>query len=219
MKKKIHPKYGECVVRCACGNVIETRGTKEDIHVDICSSCHPFFTGRQKLVDSAGRIDKFKKKYNLEGKLVGCCVDRMDYTKGIPERLEAIEILFDKHPGWRGKFTFMQVCSPSRGEITEYRAVKRQVQLLTKRINEKYATDDWKPVVVFHRNVPFDDILAMYRMSDVAIVSPLIDGMNLVAKEFIAAQVEEKGVLVLSQFAGAVRSISHALKFNPFDVG
>jgi trehalose 6-phosphate synthase len=167
------------------------------------------------------RVKKFMKqlrdKYRLEGRIVGCGVERMDYTKGIPERLEALEILFDKHPDLQGKFTFLQVCSPSRGEISEYKAIKTRVVELTNRINSRFGSEDWTPVVVFHRKVPFEHILAMYRMADLAVVSPLVDGMNLVAKEFIAAQVDEKGVLVLSEFAGAAGSIKNAIPCNPFE--
>ena len=162
-------------------------------------------------------IDRLRKRHHLRGKLIGCGVERLDYTKGIPERLEALEILWDKYPELRGKFTFLQLCSPSRGEISEYKAIKKNVVDITNRINEKYGTDTWRPLVVFHKKVPFEHILAMYRMADMAIVSPLVDGMNLVAKEFIAGQVDEKGVLVLSEFAGAAGSLSHVVKCNPFE--
>ena len=162
-------------------------------------------------------IKQLENKYHLAGKIVGCGVERLDYTKGIPERLEALEILFDKHPDLRGKFTFIQVCSPSRGEITEYKAIKAKVIELTDRINGRFGGETWTPVVTFHRKVPFEQILAMYRMADVAVVSPLVDGMNLVAKEFIAAQIDERGVLVLSEFAGAAGSIDNAIACNPFE--
>jgi len=162
-------------------------------------------------------MDRLRKKYNLKGKLVGAGVERLDYTKGIPERLEALEILFDTYPELRGQFTMLQLCSPSRTEIDEYKTVKRRVVEITERIKEKYATPDWTPLVVFHRKVPFEHILAMYRMAHVGIVSPLVDGMNLVAKEFIAAQVDKRGVLVLSEFAGAAGSLENVIPCNPFE--
>ncbi|MEW5945628.1 MAG: trehalose-6-phosphate synthase [bacterium] len=167
--------------------------------------------------DVAAKIAGLRDRYNLHGRLVACGVDRMDYTKGVPERLEALEILFDRYPRFRGRFTLLQVCSPSRTELSEYRSVKKRVRELTDRMVGRFATEDWTPVVVFHRKVPFETILALYRMADVGIVSPIADGMNLVAKEFIAAQVDERGVLALSQFAGAAGSIENALKFNPFE--
>jgi len=162
-------------------------------------------------------MERIKKKYNLDGKYISCGVDRMDYTKGIPQRLEAIEILLERYPEYRGKFTHLQVCSPSRVEISEYREIKRRVVELTNRINARYSTKDWKPLIVFHRNFPFESLVPLYRMSDMAIISPLADGMNLVAKEFIAAQVDEKGVLLLSEFAGAARLIRDVIMFNPFE--
>lgn len=163
------------------------------------------------------RMVQLRKRYNLDGRLVGCGVERLDYTKGIPERLEALEMLFERHPEFREKFTFLQLCSPSRGEISEYRSIKASVVAITERINSKFGTINWTPVVVFHKKVPFEQIIAMYRMADVAVVSPLVDGMNLVAKEFIAAQVDEKGVLVLSEFAGAAGSLTNVIKCNPFE--
>ncbi|MEW6202285.1 MAG: trehalose-6-phosphate synthase, partial [bacterium] len=163
------------------------------------------------------RIRQMEKDYNLHGKTIGCGVERLDYTKGIPERLESLEILFEMYPKYCGNFTFLQVCSPSRGEIAEYKAVKERVVELTERINKKFGTRGWKPLIVFHQKVLFETILAMYRMADLAIVSPLVDGMNLVAKEFIAAQVDERGVLVLSQFAGAARALKNVIICNPYE--
>lgn len=163
-------------------------------------------------------IQRYRSKYNLDGKTVSSGVDRMDYTKGIPNRLEAIEMVLDNHPEYRGAYTHLQVCSPSRTGIDEYRAVKKEVVDITKRVNNKYATEDWTPLVVFHKMVPFEDIVSLYRMADFGIVSPLADGMNLVAKEFIAAQIDTRGILLISEFAGVAGELKNVLKFNPFEI-
>jgi len=173
---------------------------------------------RASLIQAEKTILHLENKYSLKGKSISCGVDRMDYTKGIPNRLEAIEMLFDRYPEHREKYTHIQICSPSRTGIKEYRSVKKKVVEITERVNKKHGTLDWMPLVVLHKNHPLDDLAAIYRMSDFAIVSPLSDGMNLVAKEFLAAQVQEKGILLISEFAGAASEIQNALKLNPFEV-
>ena len=148
-------------------------------------------------------------------------VDRLDYTKGIVERLRAIELLLEERSELRGRITFVQIAVPSRGEVREYRQLRRQVDEAVGRINGRF-TDPGAdvPVYYLHRNVPRDRLLAYYRLADVCLVTPLRDGMNLVAKEFVVTQgaAGRSGVLVLSEFAGAAEQLRGALLCNPFDL-
>ncbi|MFO0712940.1 MAG: trehalose-6-phosphate synthase [Sandaracinus sp.] len=149
--------------------------------------------------------------------LVGVGVDRMDYTKGIEERLEAIDMLLERNPSLRGRFTFVQLAAPSRTQIERYRELDERVRRLTRRICERWGTDAYQPVIlrVAHHEPP--TVFRYYRGADVCYVSSLHDGMNLVAKEFVAARDDEQGVLVLSQFTGAARDLTEALIVNPYD--
>jgi trehalose 6-phosphate synthase/phosphatase len=148
--------------------------------------------------------------------LVG--IDRLDYSKGIPRRLLAFERLLQLHPEWRGRVHLVQVAVPSRGGVGSYRRFRREVEELVGRINGDHATPTWTPVRYLYRSVPMQTLLALYRAADVMLVTPLRDGMNLVAKEFIASSVDEDGVLVLSEFAGAADELTDAFVVNPYDV-
>jgi trehalose 6-phosphate synthase len=141
----------------------------------------------------------------------------MDYTKGIEERLLAVERMLEKYPVLRGRFTFVQLAAPSRTKIDRYRALGETVQALTDRINAKFGTDSYRPVVLLPTHHEPLDVFRFYRAADVVYVSSLHDGMNLVAKEFVAARDDERGVLVLSHFTGAARELTEALIVNPYD--
>jgi trehalose 6-phosphate synthase len=143
-------------------------------------------------------------------------VDRMDYTKGIPERLRAVDRFLERYPVWRDRFVFLQMGAPSRTEIDEYRALNEEVDTLAQQINARHATGEWKPIVLARRHHGVEDIFAGYRAADVCIVSSLHDGMNLVAKEFVAARADRRGVLILSPFTGAAREMPEALLVNPY---
>jgi trehalose 6-phosphate synthase len=144
-------------------------------------------------------------------------VDRLDYSKGIPERLDAYERLLDRSPEWRKKVTFFQVSVPSRAEIPDYAELREQVEGMVGRINGRFGETDWVPVRYLYRSYDHEVLAQLYRLADVALVTPLRDGMNLVAKEFVAAQDPAKpGVLVLSQYAGAADTLTSALITNPF---
>lgn len=145
-------------------------------------------------------------------------VDRLDYTKGLPERLRAFERLLELHPEHREKVALVQVVVPSRSKVVEYRQLKRTVDEEVGRINGRFATAAWVPIRHLHRSVDPDQLAALYRHADVALVTPLRDGMNLVAKEFVASQVDRPGVLVLSRLAGTAETMSEALLVNPYDV-
>ncbi len=145
-------------------------------------------------------------------------VDRLDYTKGIPNRIGAFERLLELHPEHRENVTFLQLAVPSRSQVAEYRELKREIDELVGRVNGRFASASWSPIRYLYRSVPRDRLAAMYRDADVALVTPLRDGMNLVAKEYVACQVGEPGVLILSRLAGAAETMREALFVNPYDV-
>jgi trehalose 6-phosphate synthase len=145
-------------------------------------------------------------------------VDRLDYTKGIVERLEALERLFETRPEWRGNLVYVQKADESRSLIPEYQNLQQNVAKAVERIDERFGTDDWVPVVYTTDWFTQEELCDLYRHSDAMLVSALRDGMNLVAKEYIAAQLDEDGVLVLSDQVGAHDELGeHAVSFNPYD--
>ena len=148
--------------------------------------------------------------------LVG--VDRLDYSKGIPRRLLAFERLLLEHPEWQGHVRLVQVAVPSRGRVGAYKRFRSEVEALVGRINGEFATPAWTPIQYIYRSLPAHLLLALYRTADVMLVTPVRDGMNLVAKEFAATRSDENGVLVLSEFAGAADELREALIVNPYDV-
>ncbi|MFL5398785.1 MAG: trehalose-6-phosphate synthase [Myxococcales bacterium] len=150
--------------------------------------------------------------------LLGVGVDRLDYTKGIEERLLAVERLLERFPAFRGRFRFVQLAAPSRTAIERYRQLNQNVEELAARINAKFAKGAYRPVILQRQHHEPPRVFRYLRAADVVYVSSLHDGMNLVAKEFIAARDDERGVLVLSQFTGAARELTEALIVNPYDV-
>jgi trehalose 6-phosphate synthase/phosphatase len=148
--------------------------------------------------------------------LVG--IDRLDYTKGIPRRLLAYEALLSSHPELRGKVRLVQVSVPSRENVEAYREFRQDVDALVGRIHGAFATPTWSPIHYLYRGLSREEVVALYRAADVVLVTPLRDGMNLVAKEFVASRPDGDGVLVLSEFAGAAAELSEALRVNPYDV-
>jgi trehalose 6-phosphate synthase len=150
--------------------------------------------------------------------LIGLGVDRLDYTKGIVERLLAVERLLELHPQWIGRFTFVQIAAPSRSSLEEYQRFEAQVRATAARINIRFGEAGYEPVRLLIEHHGTESITEHYRAADVCVVSSLHDGMNLVAKEYIAARDDERGVLVLSQFAGAARELHEALIVNPYHV-
>ena len=150
--------------------------------------------------------------------LLGVGVDRLDYTKGIEERLLAVERLLERFPHLRGRFTFVQLASPSRTLIDRYRLLDQSVEALTIRINGRFGSGGYRPIVLLRANHAPEAVFRFLRAADVCYVSSLHDGMNLVAKEFVAARDDERGVLVLSRFTGAARELTEALVVNPYDL-
>lgn len=158
-------------------------------------------------------------RHELGNKFLVLGVDRMDYTKGIPERLKAFRILLRRFPELRHRVTLLQVVVPSREEIPNYKDLRREVELLVSQINGEFTESGWVPIHYMHRNLTRKQLVTYYRAADIALVTSLKDGMNLVAKEFCAAQVDENGVVVISEFAGAAAELQHgALVVNPNDL-
>jgi trehalose 6-phosphate synthase/phosphatase len=157
-------------------------------------------------------------EYKGNGQKLIVGIDRLDYSKGILRRLISLKRLFKMHPEWRERVRVIQVAVPTRDSVDAYKQFGRQVSSLVGQINGELATPTWTPIQYLRRSVPIDVLLALYRAADVMLVTPLRDGMNLVAKEFPAARVDEDGVLVLSEFAGAADELTDALLVNPYDV-
>jgi trehalose 6-phosphate synthase len=158
------------------------------------------------------------RNLDVEATLMGIGVDRVDYTKGILERFLAIERFLESYPGYQGKFTFVQIGAPSRTHIKRYHDLLAQVEAEAERINWRFQSGKWRPIVFLKRQHSHQQIEPYYRAADLCLVTSLHDGMNLVAKEFLAAQRRERGVLILSQFTGAARELHDALVVNPYDI-
>lgn len=153
---------------------------------------------------------------NYPAQYIGVSVDRLDYTKGILENLEALYLFFQKYPEYIQKFSFIQIASPTRTAVPAYQQMRDQVEQTVGRINGLLARDNWVPIYYFYRRFSLEDVLTYLMIADVAMITPLRDGMNLVAKEYCAAKVDLSGVLMLSEFTGAAYELKEALMINPF---
>ena len=168
--------------------------------------------------ESAALARTLRDRYAHGDRQLGVSVDRVDYTKGIPERLRALDLMWEQHPELRERVTFVIVATPSRSGIDAYANLEREVAETVQRINDRYQTPEWTPLVLIPENAPPDRLAAIYRAADLCLVSSLQDGMNLVAKEFVACQTDERGVLLLSRFTGAAQEVDGAILVNPFNV-
>ena len=165
---------------------------------------------------------ELKKQINVHklenrGKLI-LSIDRLDYTKGIINRLLAFERFLDNNIEYHDKVRLVMLAVPSRSEVSQYKILKRQTDEVVGRINGKFATVNWTPVWYYYRSMDFENLIDLYVSSDIAMITPLRDGMNLVAKEYLATRVNNDGVLILSELAGASKEIPQALVVNPFDI-
>ncbi|MGH7664545.1 MAG: alpha,alpha-trehalose-phosphate synthase (UDP-forming), partial [Gemmatimonadaceae bacterium] len=176
------------------------------------------FEGLAASEESEARVATLRQRYASGGRQLGVCVDRMDYTKGIPERLKALDLLWTEHPEQRERVSFIFVATPSRSDIPAYQALEEEVVALALGINDRFSTASWTPIVLINENIDASLLAGVYRAADICLVSSLQDGMNLVAKEFIACQLDERGVLVLSRFTGAAEEIQGAVLINPFNL-
>ena len=168
--------------------------------------------------DSYTERSALLKALGVEATFMGVGVDRVDYTKGILERFLAIERFLEKYPAYQGQFTFVQIGAPSRSHLKRYHDLMAEVEAEANRINRRFQTEKWKPIVFLNRQHNHQEIQRYYRAADLCLVTSLHDGMNLVAKEFVAARHDERGVLILSCFTGAAHELRDALQINPYDI-
>ncbi|KAK8206670.1 Trehalose-6-P synthase/phosphatase complex synthase subunit [Zalaria obscura] len=161
------------------------------------------------------RINTLQRKFQGVKLIVG--VDRLDYIKGVPQKLHALEVFLTEHPEWIGKVVLVQVAVPSRQDVEEYQNLRAVVNELVGRINGKFGTIEFMPIHFMHKSVSFDELVALYAVSDVCLVSSTRDGMNLVSYEYIATQEERKGVMILSEFTGAAQSLNGSIIVNPWN--
>lgn len=163
------------------------------------------------------QVRRFRERYAPHGARIGIGVDRLDYSKGLPEKFKALETLWERYPEFREQFTFVQVAVPSRSDIQAYDELAQKVDGQVWKINDRFATDRWRPIHLLKQSLSAERLAVLYRAADLCIVSSLQDGMNLVAKEYVASQVDEEGVLLLSRFAGAAEEMEEATLINPYD--
>jgi trehalose 6-phosphate synthase len=218
-----------------CNNFIETVGRELESLIDYeqfsvsrnehVSLVKPFpasiafsngYTGRLSSQEDKLETKELLKTMGVITKYIGVGVDRLDYTKGILERLKAVEIFLRKHPTFKNNFTFIQIAVPSKSKIKKYIEFAQAVEKETERINSLFKTRDWKPIVLIEKHHSHQELEKFYKLADFCLVTSLHDGMNLVAKEYVAARNDEKGVLILSQFTGASRELKNALIVNPY---
>lgn len=160
-------------------------------------------------------VQEFGKQ--VENQKLLLTIDRLDYSKGIPQRIQAFNQLLEQHKELHGKVSMIMIVVPSRDRVQSYKELKEEIDLLVGRINSEYSTLNWVPVHYFYRSFPFEELSAFYNMSDIALVTPLRDGMNLVCKEFVASKTDQTGVLILSEMAGASKELQDAILVNPND--
>ena len=175
--------------------------------------------GAQANGHEAIRLERFAllRQLGVEADYLGIGVDRLDYTKGIPERFRGIERFLEKYASYSGRFTFVQVGAPSRTHIDRYQDLNVEVEREAERINRRFQSKHWKPIVLLKRHHNHAEIEPFYRLSDLCLVTSLHDGMNLVAKEYVATRGDNGGCLILSCFTGASRELQDALIVNPYD--
>jgi trehalose 6-phosphate synthase len=164
-------------------------------------------------------MEDLRREFDLEGKYVGIGMDRLDYTKGIPERLRALDRFFEENPRYRGRVVYIMAGMPSRTDIGAYGELTQRVDALTNGINARYGTASWKPVIPMMRQLTPVELNALRRLAHFCLVSSLHDGMNLVSKEYVAARIDGDGVLILSKFTGAAEELKDAWLIDPHDIG
>ena len=221
-------------LRYHCSNFLETIDRNIEALVDnekgdVRRSGHttavrafPISIDYEKHCEDAGSLDVEFEKASWELRLgprtrwMGVGIDRVDYTKGIPERIAAIDLLLEQHPEYLGELTFVQVGVPSRTAIQSYEDLNQQLARQIEAVNRKHGDSGWQPICFIHEHVEQPALMALHQMADFCVVSSLHDGMNLVAKEYAASRIDEDGCLILSSFTGAARELSDALLVNPF---
>lgn len=168
--------------------------------------------------DLLREIEKIKREFELEGRIVAIGVDRIDYTKGLIERMLAVDRFIEKNPQYKNKFVFIQLAAPSRTHIKHYHDLMNDIDELVEEKNWKYSEGNWRPIIYLKRHFSPEEIRPYYALADICIVSSLHDGMNLVAKEYVASKANLDGVLVLSRFTGAARELTDSVLINPYSI-
>lgn len=163
-------------------------------------------------------IEDLKDHYGIQAEYVAVGVDRLDYTKGLVERVQSVERFLEKNPQYIGKFTLAQMGSPSRTHIPAYQLLAKNLEDAVNRINDRFGSENYEPVKLIAHHHEWDDIQYFYQLGDICMVTSLHDGMNLVAKEYVWCQDEKRGALILSKFAGASRELGEALIVNPYSI-
>ncbi|KAL9053858.1 MAG: hypothetical protein Q9162_004505 [Coniocarpon cinnabarinum] len=193
-----------------------------DFHGKFVSvGAYPIGIDPEKFMDGLQKPKVQDRIASLQRKFQGCKiivgVDRLDYIKGVPQKLHALEVFLTEHPEWIGKVVLVQVAVPSRQDVEEYQNLRAVVNELVGRINGKFGTIEFMPIHFMHKSVAFDELIALYSVSDVCLISSTRDGMNLVCFEYIMCQAAKKGALVLSEFAGASQSLNGSIVVNPWN--
>jgi trehalose 6-phosphate synthase len=158
---------------------------------------------------------KIKEMYDVDDLILG--IDRLDYTKGILNRIKAFEYLIRTYPQYKGKVVLVQIATPSRDDVDEYHNMKKEIDETVGRINAEYRTEKWTPIMYFYRRIPDQLLLTYYRAADIGLLTPIRDGMNLISKEFIATK-EKNAMLIISEFAGASELLNESVIVNPYDI-
>lgn len=161
--------------------------------------------------------ENLKEEFLLNYDFIMLGLDRIDYTKGIPERLRALDRFLEKYPEYKGKFIFIQMGRLSRLHIPVYKNLNDEINALVEEINWKHSHEGWQPILFVRRHLAYPEVMAFCKLADICIVSPLHDGMNLVAKEYVSTRSDSSGALVLSQFTGSARELDGAVMINPYD--
>ena len=218
-----------------CNNFVETVGRELESLIDLeqftvtrnghVSSVKPFpisiaFSNEVEELsaeDTQAKKEKLIKDLGIKTKYIGLGIDRLDYTKGILERLKALEIFLTDNPAYKGELTFVQIAAPSRTKVKKYQEFAEDVRAEVDRINSEFKTNGWKPIILLEKHHSHEEVQVFYKISNFCLVTSLHDGMNLVAKEYIASRSDEKGVLILSQFTGASRELKESLIVNPYN--
>jgi trehalose 6-phosphate synthase len=231
------PTFGRAFVECAKEFVgaeadgsephLRYRGHTTQILARPISISYQTLNERAQSRSTARTMDDLKKLHVFEPDVrIGLGVDRLDYTKGLLKRFWSLDTFFEQYPHYRGKFTFIQIAVPTREDVEAYRQYRELIRETVEDINKRYGfvsglgsrhATRWRPIELREGRIGLDTLVAYYRMADLALVSSVYDGMNLVAKEYVACQADEKGVLLVSQMAGAAEELTEALVINPYD--
>lgn len=224
--KQDRKNFSECLRRLMPEARIEGRGAVVSVDMgnrEFRLGAFPISIDFNQFAQMAEQPDvaekSFKIKEALRHRKIILGVDRLDYTKGIPERIRSFQTLLRRYPELKGRVNFVQIAVPSREEVDEYKELRTEIEQLVGRVNGEFSFPGWVPVHYHYRSFPHDELVAYYSAADIALVTPLRDGMNLVAKEYCACNVSEDGVLVLSEFAGAAAQLQKdAYLVNPYDM-